>query len=357
MISPCFFGALGLVAVLFYSRSPLKTNQTSNYKLFHLGQYWLSLQFAIRGYSYQYVVITPGVATITKRTVRGITYYYLEQSVRENGQVKKKSRYLGRTVPNDISLIKKEFSYELDRKKWFDLFDKIKLNYNKELSEIQKSAREEDLKEFSIRFTYDTQRIEGSTLTLNDTAQLLQKGTSPNGKPLSDIKEAEAHKRVFYEMLEQRKDISLQLMLYWHRELFEETKTDIAGQLRLRGVRITGSRFVPPSPVEIQPLLEEFFAWYKSNKGKTNPVVLAALAQLKFVIMHPFVDGNGRISRLLMNFVLNREGYPMFNIEYRDRSSYYRALERSQVKGDENIFCQWFFRNYLQEMKHYLELG
>jgi len=58
-----------------------------------------------------------------------------------------------------------------------------------------------------------------------------------------------------------------------------------------------------------------------------------------------------------MNFVLNREGYPMFNIEYRDRSSYYRALERSQVKGDENIFCQWFFRNYLQEMKHYLELG
>lgn len=289
------------------------------------------------------------MATIAKRIVKGIKYYYLEHTIREDGRVTKKSRYLGRTIPKDIEKVKKQFIYELNREKWFGLFDKIKENYAAEPARIPKSAREKELQEFSVRFTYDTQRIEGSTLTLRETAQLLEEGISPSGKPLEDVKEAEAHQRVFFEMFRYEKDLSLQVVLYWHRKLFEGTKPDIAGQMRRHGVRIMGSKFVPPSPVELHPLLRQFFSWYNGNKVKMHPVELAALVHLKFVTIHPFSDGNGRISRLMMNFVLSKHGYLMLNIEYKGRLTYYNALERSQVNNNERIFCLWLFRKYLRE--------
>lgn len=170
---------------------------------------------------------------------------------------------------------------------------------------------------------------------------------------MEDIKEAETHKKVFYEMLEHKKDLSLQIVLYWHKKLFENTKQDIAGKIRIHQVAISGSKFVPPFPAELNTLLKEFFDWYNKNKDKLQPVELAALVHLKFVTIHPFSDGNGRISRLMMNFVLNRHGYPMLNIPYDKRTSYYNALERAQVKKNELIFLQWFFRRYLKDYKRY----
>ncbi len=295
------------------------------------------------------------VVTIVRRNVKGGTYYYLEHSIRRRGMVTKKSKYLGRAIPKNIDTIKKQFVYEINKEKWFEAFDKIKLNYARELKIVPKTAFEKSLREFSVRFTYDTQRIEGSTLSLRETAQLLEDGIPPNGKPISDIREAEAHQRVFLEMLRYEKDLSVGLTLYWHKELFEATKPDIAWQIRKQGVRIAGSKFIPPSPVELQPLIREFFSWYNgSKKSKTHPVELAALVHLKFVTIHPFTDGNGRVSRLMMNFVLNKQGYPMLNIEYASRLGYYNALERSQLQDNGNPFCQWFFRNYLKETKNYL---
>ena len=90
------------------------------------------------------------------------------------------------------------------------------------------------------------------------------------------------------------------------------------------------------------------------NKNDIHPVELAALVHLKFVTIHPFGDGNGRISRLMMNFVLNYNKYPMLDIPYEGRNSYYNALERSQTKNSDDIFIQWFIRNYIKENKRYL---
>jgi len=101
-------------------------------------------------------------------------------------------------------------------------------------------------------------------------------------------------------------------------------------------------------------ILREFFDWYNQNKKKIHPVQLAALAHIKFVSIHPFGDGNGRITRLLMNYVLNNNGYPMLIIDYTQRNSYYTALERSNIKNDESIFTLWFFRRYLKENMKYL---
>ncbi len=74
-----------------------------------------------------------------------------------------------------------------------------------------------------------------------------------------------------------------------------------------------------------------------------------------FVTIHPFTDGNGRISRLMMNFVLHKSGFPLLNVHYENRASYYNALERAQIKKQENIFVQWFFRRYIKAHERYLE--
>ncbi len=220
---------------------------------------------------------------------------------------------------------------------------------------MPESLSEKEIESFMIKFTYDTQRIEGSKLTLRETANLLEKGITPKEKPLRDVKEAETHKKVFYELLKFKKDLTLDLILHWHRTLFLETKKDLAGILRKHQVAISGSKFMSPSPVEVYPLLKEFFKWYDQNKNKIQPIELAALAHLKFVTIHPFGDGNGRISRLMMNFVLKKYNYPMLNIKYERRNSYYNALERSQVKNEEGIFIQWFLKNYIKENKRYLK--
>jgi len=286
---------------------------------------------------------------VAKKTIKGKTYYYLEHTVRKNAKRTTKSKYLGSKIPKNIDALKKDFLFELDKEKWFNYFDEIKRNYNAEQKATPKSAREKESREFSVRFTYNTQRIEGSTLTLQETADLLEHGISPSGKPIGDAKEAEAHDKLFQEMLKFRGDLSQQLVEDWNWKLLKDTKPDIAGKIRRHGVRIGRSEFTPPTPVELQPSLNDFFDWYRAAEAKANPVELAGLVHLKFVTIHPFADGNGRISRLMMNFVLHRNGYPMLNIEYKGRSSYYSSLERSQLSKDERPFLNWFLRRYRRQ--------
>jgi len=293
------------------------------------------------------------MVSIHKKTVVGNEYYYLEHSFRKNGKIEKKELYLGKEIPKGIEKIKKDFISEIYNETWLNQLNKIKENYSKEQKKTPASAKEKEIENFMVRFTYNTQRIEGSKLTLRDTANLLEKGETPK-KPLRDIKEAEAHKKVFYEMLKYNKDLNLQIILVWNNILLENTKPDIAGKIRNHGVQISGSKFTPPLAIELDTLLKEFFDWYNKNKTKLHPVILSALVHLKFVTIHPFSDGNGRISRLAMNFVLKNNGFPMLDIPYENRNGYYTALERSQVKQEDKIFLQWFFKRYLKEYKKFL---
>jgi Fic family protein len=294
------------------------------------------------------------MVTVKKRVLGKQAYYYLEHSYRAGGKVQKKEKYLGKRLPKDLEAQKRLFLYDIYKEKWFGLFDRIKKGFSLEQRALPKPAQEKELETFAIHFTYDTNRIEGSKLTLRETADLLERGITPKEKPVRDIKEAESHRRVFFGALKYPKDLSLQATLEWHRGLFKDTKPGIAGKIRTHHVAIAGSRFVPPFPAEVYPLLREFFRWYEKNKAKLHPIELAALVHLKFVTIHPFSDGNGRISRLLMNFVLNKRGFPMLIVHYEKRASYYNALERSQMKSDPSPFLNWFFRKYAKENSRYL---
>jgi len=291
---------------------------------------------------------------IRKKVLKGQTYYYLEHSMREGKRVQKKEIYLGKKIPSDMAEIRKNFLDEIYRDKWYADIDRIKQRFSGERNKMPKSIREKELQNFTTRFTYNTQRIEGSTLTRRETADLLESGITPKSKPVRDVQEAEAHRDLFYEILKSKSDLSLQLVLNWHWKLFNVTKPDIAGQIRKYQIAISGSKFMPPSPVEVYPMLTEFFKWYNKNKERLHPIELAALAHLKFVTIHPFGDGNGRITRLVMNFILNRKKYPLLDITYEGKNSYYNALERSQIKKDDRIFLQWFAKKYIKEYKKYL---
>lgn len=291
------------------------------------------------------------MVSIKRKVLGGRVYYYLEHAFRKGGKVQKTELYLGKTIPKNIDEVKRSFLGRLYREKWYPILDSIKREFSKEKRQMPQSALEKEAETFAVRFTYDTQRMEGSTLSLRETAGLLERGVSPKGKPIQDVKEAEAHKEIFGEMVAYKKNLSIQAVLRWHKGLFQETKPDIAGKIRGHQVAISGSRFIPPSPVEVHPTLMEFFRWYERNKKMLHPVELAALVHLKFVTIHPFADGNGRISRLMMNFVLNRNGYPMLNIPYENRNSYYNALERAQTKNLDDIFLHWFLKNYVKSNK------
>lgn len=295
------------------------------------------------------------MVTIKKKTKDGRTYYYLEHAIRKGKKVQKKEEYLGKKLPENIEEIKKEFMNKIYKEKWFPLFDNVKRNFSEEWGKIPTSAKEKEIETFAIRFTYDTQKIEGSKLTLRETANLLEKGITPKEKSIRDVKEAEAHDKIFLEMLKSKKELSLQMILYWNKKLLENSKPDIAGKIREHQVKISGSKFMPPFPAEIYPLLRQFFKWYNKKRKKLHPIKLAALVHLKLVTIHPFTDGNGRISRLAMNFVLHKHNFPMLNILYEKRTGYYNSLERSQIKKIDYIFLQWFFKRYLKEHQRYLK--
>ena len=296
------------------------------------------------------------MVTIRKRQVGTRQYFYLQHTLRTPKGVETRERYLGARLPANIDEVKRDFLIEIHKERWYPLLDAIRANYSKEQRTMPRSALEKRTRSFSVKFTYDTSRIEGSKLTYRETADLLERGLSPRAKPIEDIKEAEAHDEVLRDVLRYEKGLSPQVVLFWHRRLFIGTKPDIAGKIRTHQVAISGSRFMPPSPVEVQPLLREFFRWYDRSKSSLHSVELAAAVHLRFVTVHPFADGNGRMSRLLMNFVLQRHGFPLLNIPYEDRRSYYNALERSQVKKVESIFIQWFFKRYLKEHSAYAQI-
>ena len=295
----------------------------------------------------------PFMVNVVKRRIGNQDYYYLYHDSKK-GKRKQHEVYLGKTIPEDIEERKKNLALEIERDEWIPELEKIHTNFKKEIKKTPPSIQEKNLKDFSIKFTYNTQRIEGSTLTLKDTTLLLEDGLTPSNRPHRDIKETEIHQKLFLEIMKQKEDLSLDVVKKWHKKLFAQTKPDLAGLLRDYNVGIGQSKFTPPPHTAVNLLVTGFFKWYNTNKQKLNPVELAALVHLKFVTIHPFGDGNGRTTRLMMNHVLNKFDYPLLNIDYSDRRSYYNALEKSQTKDDDLPFLQWFMKRYLKTYQNYL---
>ena len=294
------------------------------------------------------------MVSIIKKTINNKIVYYLHHTLRIKSSFKSKEKYLGHNIPKNITDLKIDFFKDIYKDK-FDIIEKLKssknLNYNKQPSSI----KTKELINFSINFTYNTNRIEGSTLNLKDSYTLLEEGIVPEKKKLKDIKETEAHQKLFLKLFNtinsNNISITYKNILKWHNELFKDTKPDVAGKIRNYQVGISQSKYVPPYPTELEYELDNFFKWYNNHKSKYHPIILSALVHLKFIAIHPFGDGNGRLSRILMNVILFNNKYPLFIIDYNDRHTYYSSLEKSQVNKDDIPFLTWFLNKYIKFIK------
>lgn len=269
---------------------------------------------------------------VIKRRKGNADYYYLQHSYRREGKVITKERYLGKEIPNNLEEIKKNLLHDTQEKFMLENLEKIRCDFQKEWKKYPESAKHRQMQELAIIFTYNTNAIEGSKVTLEETRAILEDQIAPN-KPLRDIKETEAHAKIFLEMLKKEEPISQSSLLRWHKEMFKETKADIAGRFRTWPVSV-GSYFAPHWS-KIEKSMAQLMTFV--NESPMNPVEIAIRAHYIFVKIHPFGDGNGRIGRLLMNYILWKNGYPMFVTEKTKKKAYYKSLEKSE-EG---------FRNYL----------
>ena len=288
------------------------------------------------------------MVTVVTRKKGKNTYYYLNH----HAAGRQKEIYLGKSIPKNIEELKKKLILEFYREEWYPQLEQIQKKFRQNRKKMPKSVIEQETKNFTINFTYHTQKIEGSSLTRLDTKRLLVEGITPKNKPKEDMVEAELAQEVFFEMLAHKKPLSLSTVRDWHTKMFHKTKIDLAGEIRDYGdITVTNSKAKFPVGDKVFDLVVDFFKWYNSTVKNTaiNPVEVAGMVHLKFVSIHPFGDGNGRISRLMMNCVLDESLYPMLNIEYRQRETYYKALENSQIKNDEFQFLKWFMKAYISK--------
>ena len=180
--------------------------------------------------------------------------------------------------------------------------------------------------EFLIEYTYNSNAIEGNTLTLQETALVLE-GVTIDRKPLKDHLEAVGHKDAFLyvqELVKNKVPFSEAIIKQIHTLVLMDRPED-RGIYRRIPVRIMGAYHTPPEPAVVPELMENLIDEFA--KKKLHPIESVALFHLKFEGIHPFVDGNGRTGRLIMNLFLMQNGYPPINVKFTDRKRYYEAFD------------------------------
>ena len=210
---------------------------------------------------------------------------------------------------------------------------------------------------FKIELTYTSNAIEGNTLTRQETALVVEKGLTVGGKTLREHLEATNHVTALewvYNAVQKKTDtITEKDLLYIHELILKGIDDNNAGHYRSVPVRIAGSTVVLPNPIKVPDLMAELIKWIQSTK--LHPVELAAEAHYKLVTIHPFVDGNGRTARLLMNLILMMNSYPPAIIRTTDRLAYINSLEKAQLGGSKDDYLKLIYEAVDHSLDLYLE--
>lgn len=213
-----------------------------------------------------------------------------------------------------------------------------------------------------IEYTYESNRIEGNTLTLQETALVVNEGITISGKSMREHLEAINHAQAIDFIKDIVKDdieISERLIKEIHAIVLHGIDRENAGKYRNVPVMISGSQHMPPQPYLIESQMEAFMIEFnKKVEAKEHPIVIAAYLHDKLVEIHPFIDGNGRSSRLLMNLYLLSKGYLVVSLKGDNDSkrSYYMALEKSHTQNDPVDFYTLVAENEKEALTRYLNL-
>lgn len=214
--------------------------------------------------------------------------------------------------------------------------------------------------QFEVEMTYNSNAIEGNTLTLKETYWVIQQGITVKGKSLKDHLEAKNHKEALdylYELIEHgiSHTISEHLIRSLHSLVIQDIDKNIAGKYREVDVFITGTDHRPPSALEVPIQMRELIEWARKNHDTMDRVEFSAIFHHKFVHIHPFQDGNGRTGRLLMNIFLMQYGFPMTIIQVNDRQKYYRTLQDADNRNYKPL-CNFVTQAILRSLNIYLNV-
>lgn len=192
--------------------------------------------------------------------------------------------------------------------------------------------------QLQIEMTYNSNAIEGNSLSLKETFLVINEGITIKGKPLKDHLEAKDQYdalNFLYDLVakDSKPTLSEILVRQLHELVVKKTEEEWAGKYRNGNVIIVGANHIPPEASTIPILMRDLIKWHSLNYKKYHPVELSAIIHHKLVYIHPFFDGNGRTARLIMNILLMKHGYPLTVVLKNDRSKYYRALDDADKKN------------------------
>ncbi len=283
--------------------------------------------------------------------------YYLIHTYREKGKVKRISRYLGSNLSEEklqkLKEVAEQHILEEIKERSILEFELTK----KEIQEYKKFERDIEVKylqtlnwkRFTEDFTYNTNAIEGSTVALSEVKELLSGKEEPqNADDVETLNVATAVEHI----KKSKEKITVDFINHLHSICFKGTKK-FAGKLRNVNVVIRdgqGNIVHQGAPIsKVKELLEELCKWYEKHKMKYPPLLLAAVMHNQFEKIHPFQDGNGRVGRLLLNYVLLQHKYPPINIRLRDRGRYYKCLQEFDHKNDIKSTLKFLMSQYKKQ--------
>jgi Fic family protein len=285
---------------------------------------------------------------------KGKTYFYVTKNFRvSNKKWKKIRRYIGNKPPSkkqttkaiakiEADAVKKGIMKPVSQHKYLSNPEAEKLQdlnevYNKWYGQLTGVEIKKYEEEFIVRFTYNTNAIEGNRLSLRETSMILTENIIPAGATPNDYNET-INSKDCYEFIKNYTDeFNQKFLLKIQGLLTKNTNCKIVGKYRDHDVKISGSDWIPPTHKRIREEMRKIFQWYYFERKKLHPVELGAILHNKLVRLHPFSDGNGRTSRVVMNWILMKNKFPMFYIELRDKIHYYEAIEEGDKGKDEVI--------------------
>ena len=236
------------------------------------------------------------------------------------------------------------------------------LDENKQKLDSKRPLPKETLKSlednFKLEWTYNSNAIEGNTLTLKETKVVLE-GITIGGKTIREHLEAINHKEAIEfleELVKDNNELSEMDIKNIHAIVLKGIDNENAGRYRTENVIISGASHIPPDAIIVPESMEKLIYRYDEWKEKYHPIIVAALLHAEFVKIHPFIDGNGRTARLLMNFEVMKNGYPPIIIKNEERHKYYDALDVGALTGDYTDFVKMVTKQAEEMIDLYLKI-